>query len=142
MSFSGLDSLPFVYLRQREDNTFLLKLNRDLIREDHTGLYTLFVSIGDGVRSVTSVHMITIVIDYQPFKIDEQKILTELYDYYYGYLDDSYYSSYYSSSSSYSNGRFQSSSYYYNETSFYSSSYYNYYNETDLSNSYNYYNET
>jgi len=41
MSFFGLDNLPFVQLRKRDDNTFTLKLRRNFIFEEYRGIYKL-----------------------------------------------------------------------------------------------------
>jgi hypothetical protein len=48
MSFSGLDGLPFVQLKQFDD-TFTLRLRRDLMSEASNGLYSLWVSLGDEI---------------------------------------------------------------------------------------------
>ena len=78
MAFSGLEGLSFANVKHNSDDSFTLKLNRELI--DSSGSYSLTVKLGDVVNPASSGkgHTIQITINYN----DYEEPVEDEYDYY------------------------------------------------------------
>ena len=68
--FKGLEGLPFVQVRQKRDNTFSLKLMRDLITQEDNGTYKFTVLLDDGSRNLITSYSIEININYSSERDD------------------------------------------------------------------------